>query len=104
MCGFFYSNMSYMTNNATLELMRELDESVQRVKELNRIINKLHTAIICDSEELEDMVELTRTYANYSIRDLENSYLHTFNNLIRQNDKVVPFPIKKRFVHSDEDA
>ena len=93
-----------MTNNATIELMRELDESVQRVKELNRIINKLHTAIICDSEELEDLVELTRTYANYSIRDLENSYLHTFNTVIKQNDKVIPFPIKKQFVHLDEDA
>lgn len=95
--------MSYMTNT-TIELMRELDESVQRVKELNRIINKLQTAIIVDSEELEDLVELTRTYANYSIRDLESSYLHTFNAFIKQNDKVVPFPIKKRFVHTDEDA
>ena len=75
--------------------MRELEDSVQRVKELNRIINKLQTAIIVDSEELEDLIELTRTYANYSIRDLESVYIHTYNSFIKQSDKVVPFPIKK---------
>ena len=90
--------------NTTIELMSELDESVQRVKELNRIINRLQSAIICESDELEDIMELTRTYANYSIRDLESSYLHTFNTIIKQNDKVIPFPIKKRFVHTDEDS
>ena len=90
--------------NTTIELMSELDESVQRVKELIRIINRLQSAIICESDELEDIMELTRTYANYSIRDLESSYLHTFNAIIKQNDKVIPFPIKKRFVHTDEDS
>ena len=90
--------------NTTIELMSELDESVQRVKELIRIINRLQSAIICESDELEDMMELTRTYANYSIRDLESSYLHTFNAIIKQNDKVIPFPIKKRFAKTDEDS
>lgn len=90
--------------NTTIELMSELDESVQRVKELNRIIDRLQSAIICESDELEDMMELTRTYANYSIRDLESSYLHTFNAIIKQNDKVIPFPIKKRFAKTDEDS
>ena len=90
--------------NTTIELMSELDESVQRVKELIRIINRLQSAIICESDELEDIMELTRTYANYSIRDLESSYLHTFNAIIKQNDKVIPFPIKKRFAKTDEDS
>ena len=89
--------------NTPIELMSELDESVQRVKELNRIINRLQSAIICDSEELEDLVELTRTYANYSIRDLESAYIHTFNNVIKK-DNIIPFPIKKRYVHTDEDS
>ena len=92
-----------MTNTPN-EMMSELDESVQKVKELNRIINRLQSAIICESDELEDLIELTRTYANYSIRDLESSYLNTFNTIIKQNDKVIPFPIKKRFVHTDEDS
>ena len=104
MCGFFYSNMSYMTNNATIELMRELDESVQRVKELNRIINRLESSIICESDSMEDLIELTRTYAQYSIRELESSYLHVWNKVVNFDDNIVPFPVGNEYANSKEDS
>ena len=96
MSGFFYFTRVRMTHKTEIE---ELQESVNRVKELKRIIDKLQTAIICDSDSLEDLIELTRTYANYSIEDLEKSYLHVWDKYGRDN--VVQFPLR---VHTDEDA
>tara|TARA_B100000900_G_scaffold402784_1_gene409045 strand:+ start:652 stop:903 length:252 start_codon:yes stop_codon:yes gene_type:complete len=79
--------------------IEELQESINRVKELKRIIDRLQSAIICEKDELEDLIELARTYANYSIDDLERSYLHVWDKYRHEN--VVQFPLR---VHSDEDA
>ncbi len=79
--------------------IEELQESINRVKELKRIIDRLQSAIICEKDELEDLIELARTYANYSIDDLERSYLHVWDR--HRHDNVVQFPLR---VHTDEDA
>tara|TARA_B100001113_G_scaffold281392_1_gene236287 strand:- start:374 stop:658 length:285 start_codon:yes stop_codon:yes gene_type:complete len=94
MSGFFYYKESSMTQE-----IEELQESINRVKELKRIIDRLQSAIICEKDELEDLIELARTYANYSIDDLERSYLHVWDK--HRHENVVQFPLR---VHTDEDA
>ena len=54
-------------------ILVDLDKAINRTKEIPKIIGKLQSAFYTNDEGLiEDYLELTRTYSQYAISELDS--------------------------------
>ena len=69
MWSFFYSK----SVNMDFTILSDLDKAVNRTKEIPNIVGKLQSAFYTNDEGLiEDYLELTRTYSQYAISELDS--------------------------------
>ena len=80
--------------------MNELDETVQRVKIINDMIDDLSSSVYCasDDDELFEAVDTIRGFSKYIIRELESSSISAWNSTVvplnpRNNNGVVTFDV-----------
>ena len=72
-------------------ILTDLDKAVNRTKEITNIVGKLQSAFYTNDEGLiEDYLELTRTYSQYAIGELD--IVLTRLNADMQQSNVIPFP------------
>ena len=80
-----------MECNVDTDLLKRLDKAVDRSKEITTIVGKLQSAFYTNDEGLiEDYLELTRTYSQYAIGELDT--VLTRLNADMQESNVIPFP------------
>ena len=73
------------------EILEDLDNAVTRSKEITKIVGKLQSAFYTNDDGLiEDYLELTRTYSQYAIGELDA--VLTRLNADMQESNVIPFP------------
>ena len=73
------------------QILADLDNAVTRSKEITKIVGKLQSAFYTNDEGLiEDYLELTRTYSQYAIGELDT--VLTRLNADMQESNVIPFP------------
>tara|TARA_B100001250_G_scaffold6979_1_gene5905 strand:- start:1857 stop:2285 length:429 start_codon:yes stop_codon:yes gene_type:complete len=83
------------------EVMSNLDETVQKCKQINDMCDDMLSTVIewTDADEVIDTIDLLRGYSKYILRELEN------NSIVAWNETVVKLnPNNKRQSHSDLDA
>tara|TARA_B100001113_G_scaffold291423_1_gene247870 strand:- start:301 stop:699 length:399 start_codon:yes stop_codon:yes gene_type:complete len=83
------------------EVMNNLDETVQKCKQINDMCDDMLATVIewTDADEVIDTIDLLRGYSKYILRELEN------NSITAWNETVVKLnPNNKRQSHSDLDA
>jgi len=71
-------------------ILSDLDKAVNRTKEIPNIVGKLQSAFYTNDEGLiEDYLELTRTYSQYAISELDSviqRIAESTNNVIKLSD------------------
>ena len=79
-----------MEGKLDLQILSDLDKAVDRSKEITNIVGKLQSAFYTnDEQKIEDYLELTRTYSQYAIGELD-AVIERLNDDIPTN--VIPFP------------
>mgnify|MGYP001156718175 FL=1 len=80
--------------------MNELDETVQRVKIINDMIDNLSSSVYCasDDDELFEAVDTIKGFSKYIIRELESKSISAWNSTVvplnpRHRDGVVTFDL-----------
>ena len=80
--------------------MNELDETVQRVKIINDMIDNLSSSVYfaSDDDELLEAVETIKGFSKYITRELESKSISAWNSTVvplnpRQHDGVVSFDL-----------
>ena len=67
-------------------ILSDLDKAVNRTKEIPNIVGKLQSAFYTNDEGLiEDYLELTRTYSQYAISELDS----VIQRISESNDNVI---------------
>ena len=64
--------------------MNELDETVQRVKVINHMIEDLASSVYCasDDDELFEAVDTIKGFSKYIIRELESNSISAWNSTV----------------------
>ena len=71
-------------------ILTDLDKAVNRTKEIPNIVGKLQSAFYTDDEGLiEDYLELTRTYSQYAISELDLVIDRLNTDIAESNDNVI---------------
>ena len=80
--------------------MNELDETVQRVKIINDMVDNLSSSVYyaSDDGELLEAVDTIKGFSNYIIRELENKSISAWNSTVvplnpRNKDGIVTFDL-----------
>lgn len=80
--------------------MNELDETVQRVKIINHMIEDLASSVYCasDDDELFEAVDTIKGFSKYIIRELESNSISAWNSTVvplnpRHSNGVVTFDV-----------
>ena len=72
------------------KILSDLDKAVNRTKEIPNIVGKLQSAFYTNDEGLiEDYLELTRTYSQYAISELDSviqRIAESTDNVIKLSD------------------
>ena len=67
-------------------ILSDLDKAVNRTKEIPNIVGKLQSAFYTNDDGLiEDYLELTRTYSQYAISELDS----VIQRISESNDNVI---------------
>ena len=76
--------------NMDFTILNDLDKAVNRTKEIPNIVGKLQSAFYTNDEGLiEDYLELTRTYSQYAISELDSviqRIAESTDNIIKLSD------------------
>ena len=68
------------------KILSDLDKAVNRTKEIPNIVGKLQSAFYTNDDGLiEDYLELTRTYSQYAISELDS----VIQRIAESNDNVI---------------
>ena len=79
-----------MECNVDTDLLKRLDKAVDRSKEITTIVGKLQSAFYTNDEGLiEDYLELTRTYSQYAISELDSVIDRLNTDIAESNDNVI---------------
>ena len=79
-----------MECNVDLEILLDLDKAVDRSKEITNIVGKLQSAFYTnDEKKIEDYLELTRTYSQYAISELDSVIDRLNTDIAESNDNVI---------------
>ena len=71
-------------------ILSDLDKAVNRTKEIPNIVGKLQSAFYTNDEGLiEDYLELTRTYSQYAISELDSVIEKLNTDIAESNDNVI---------------
>ena len=72
------------------KILSDLDKAVNRTKEIPNIVGKLQSAFYTNDEGLiEDYLELTRTYSQYAISELDSVIEKLNIDIAESNDNVI---------------
>ena len=76
--------------NMDFTILSDLDKAVNRTKEIPNIVGKLQSAFYTNDEGLiEDYLELTRTYSQYAISELDFVIQKLNTDIAESNDNVI---------------
>ena len=71
-------------------ILSDLDKAVNRTKEIPNIVGKLQSAFYTNDDGLiEDYLELTRTYSQYAISELDSVIEKLNFDIAESNDNVI---------------
>ena len=71
-------------------ILSDLDKAVNRTKEIPNIVGKLQSAFYTNDDGLiEDYLELTRTYSQYAISELDSVIEKLNTDIAESNDNVI---------------
>ena len=71
-------------------ILSDLDKAVKRTKEIPNIVGKLQSAFYTNDDGLiEDYLELTRTYSQYAIDELDSVIEKLNLDIAESNDNVI---------------
>ena len=71
-------------------ILVDLDKAINRTKEIPKIVGKLQSAFYTNDEGLiEDYLELTRTYSQYAIDELDSVIEKLNTDIAESNDNVI---------------
>ena len=75
------------------QILIDLDNAVTRSKEITNIVGKLQSAFYTnDEQKIEDYLELTRTYSQYAIEELDTVINSLNEELSTLYNNVIQFP------------
>tara|TARA_B100000424_G_scaffold122921_1_gene93122 strand:- start:290 stop:535 length:246 start_codon:yes stop_codon:yes gene_type:complete len=75
------------------EILEDLDNAVTRSKEITKIVGKLQSAFYTnDEQKIEDYLELTRTYSQYAIDELDTVVKRLEQEVSNLYSNVIEFP------------
>ena len=75
------------------QILIDLDNAVTRSKEITKIVGKLQSAFYTnDEQKIEDYLELTRTYSQYAIEELDTVINSLNEELSTLYNNVIQFP------------
>ena len=75
------------------QILIALDNAVTRSKEITNIVGKLQSAFYTnDEQKIEDYLELTRTYSQYAIEELDTVINSLNEELSTLYNNVIQFP------------
>ena len=71
-------------------ILSDLDKAINRTKEIPNIVGKLQSAFYTNDDGLiEDYLELTRTYSQYAISELDSVIGKLNTDIAESNDNVI---------------
>jgi len=71
-------------------ILVDLDKAINRTKEIPKIVGKLQSAFYTNDEGLiDDYLELTRTYSQYAISELDSVIEKLNTDIAESNDNVI---------------
>ena len=71
-------------------ILSDLDKAVNRTKEIPNIVGKLQSAFYTNDDGLiEDYLELTRTYSQYALGELDSVIEKLNIDIAESNDNVI---------------
>ena len=84
--GFFI----HTSVNMDFSILVDLDKAINRVKEIPKIVGKLQSAFYTNDDGLiEDYLELTRTYSQYALGELDSVIEKLNIDIAESNDNVI---------------
>ena len=84
--GFFI----HTSVNMDFTILVDLDKAINRAKEIPKIVGKLQSAFYTNDDGLiEDYLELTRTYSQYAISELDSVIEKLNIDIAESNDNVI---------------
>ena len=84
--GFFI----HTSVNMDFSILVDLDKAINRAKEIPKIVGKLQSAFYTNDDGLiEDYLELTRTYSQYAISELDSVIEKLNTDIAESNDNVI---------------
>jgi len=84
--GFFI----HTSVNMDFSILVDLDKAINRAKEIPKIVGKLQSAFYTNDDGLiEDYLELTRTYSQYAISELDSVIEKLNIDIAESNDNVI---------------
>ena len=76
--------------NMDFTILVDLDKAINRTKEIPKIVGKLQSAFYTNDDGLiEDYLELTRTYSQYVIDELDSVIEKLNLEIAESNDNVI---------------
>ena len=76
--------------NMDFTILVDLDKAINRTKEIPKIVGKLQSAFYTNDDGLiEDYLELTRTYSQYAISELDSVIERLNTDIAESNDNVI---------------
>ena len=71
-------------------ILVDLDKAINKTKEIPKIVGKLQSAFYTNDDGLiEDYLELTRTYSQYAISELDSVIEKLNTDIAESNDNVI---------------
>ena len=84
--GFFI----HTSVNMDFTILVDLDKAINRAKEIPKIVGKLQSAFYTNDDGLiEDYLELTRTYSQYAISELDSVIEKLNTDIAESNDNII---------------
>ena len=84
--GFFI----HTSVNMDFTILVDLDKAINRAKEIPKIVGKLQSAFYTNDDGLiEDYLELTRTYSQYALGELDSVIEKLNIDIAESNDNVI---------------
>ena len=84
--GFFI----HTSVNMDFSILVDLDKAINRAKEIPKIVGKLQSAFYTNDDGLiEDYLELTRTYSQYALGELDSVIEKLNIDIAESNDNVI---------------
>ena len=84
--GFFI----HTSVNMDFTILVDLDKAINRAKEIPKIVGKLQSAFYTNDDGLiEDYLELTRTYSQYALGELDSVIEKLNLDIAESNDNVI---------------